>query len=290
MTYAIPSKGFPKRSYFCGWYYRCQSDDQTLAIIPSVHKTKEATFCTIQLITDTQAFYAQFPYSDFQENDDQIRIGNNRFGKSGISLDIHTPEFHVAGSVRFGTFTPIKYDIMGPFQFVPFMQCRHGVYSMHHRVDGEFLVNGVSFAFRNAVGYLEGDRGHSFPKEYAWTQCSFPDGALMLSVADIPLGRFHFTGVIGVVLMHRKEYRLATYLGAKAVKIGNGEIVVQQGRLCLTVRQMGTTGHPLQAPVGGAMTRTIHEHPSCKVYYRLTDGDATLLELEAPNAAFEYEY
>lgn len=112
----------------------------------------------------------------------------------------------------------------------------------------------------------------------------------MLSVADIPLGRFHFTGVIGVVLMHRKEYRLATYLGAKAVKIGNGEIVIQQGRLCLTVRQMGTTGHPLQAPVGGAMTRTIHEHPSCKVYYRLTDGDATLLELEAPNAAFEYEY
>ena len=100
MTYANPSKGFPKRSYFCGWYYRCQSDDQTLAIIPSVHKTKDAKFCTIQLITDTQAFYAQFPYSDFQENDDQIRIGNNRFGKSGISLDIHTPEFHSALSHR----------------------------------------------------------------------------------------------------------------------------------------------------------------------------------------------
>jgi len=26
------------------------------------------------------------------------------------------------------------------------------------------------------------------------------------------------------------------------------------------------------------------------VYYRFTDGDVTLLELEAPNAAFEYEY
>lgn len=38
------------------------------------------------------------------------------------------------------------------------------------------------------------------------------------------------------------------------------------------------------------MTRTIHEHPSCKVYYRFTDGDVTLLELEASNAAFEYEY
>jgi len=112
----------------------------------------------------------------------------------------------------------------------------------------------------------------------------------MLSAADIPLGRFHFTGVIGIVLLRGKEYRLATYLGAKAVKIKDGEVIVKQGRFCLTVKQLGLPGHPLLAPVGGTMTRTIHEHPSCKVYYRFTDGDVTLLEFEAPNAAFEYEY
>ena len=214
MTYSSLSKRFRKHSYFCGWYYRCQSNKQTLAIIPSVHKTKDSAFCTIQVITDTHAFHVQFPYDDLGEDDDQVRIRNNRFGKSGFSLDIHTPEFHVAGSVHFGAFTPIKYDIMGPFQYIPFMQCRHSVYSMHHRVDGEIQVNGVPYVFENAVGYVEGDRGCSFPKEYAWTQCSFPDGALMLSVADIPLGRFRFTGVIGVVLLHGKEYHLATYLGA----------------------------------------------------------------------------
>ena len=184
MTYSSLSKRFSKHSYFCGWYFRCQSDKQTLAIIPSVHKTKDSAFCTIQVITDTHAFHVQFPFDDLGEDDDQIRISNNRFGKSGFSLDIHTPEFHVAGSVHFGAFTPIKYDIMGPFQYIPFMQCRHSVYSMHHRVDGEIQVNGVPYVFENAVGYVEGDRGCSFPKEYAWTQCSFPDGALMLSVAD----------------------------------------------------------------------------------------------------------
>ena len=209
MTYSSLSKRFPKHSYFCGWYFRCLSNKQTLAIIPSVHKTKDSAFCTIQVITDTHAFHVQFPYDDFWGDDDQIRISNNRFGKSGFSLDIHTPEFHVAGSVHFGAFTPIKYDIMGPFQYIPFMQCRHSVYSMHHRVDGEIQVNGVPYVFDNAVGYVEGDRGCSFPKEYAWTQCSFPDGALMLSVADIPLGCLHFTGVIGVVLLHGKEYRLS---------------------------------------------------------------------------------
>ena len=278
------------RAYFCGWYYRCQSDNQTLAIIPSVHKAREDNFCTIQLITDTNTFHTQLPYADFNKDGDEIRIGNNRFGRSGASLDIHAPGFCVEGAVRFGGFTPIRYDIMGPFQYVPCMQCRHSVYSMRHRVDGEIRINGVPYVFQNAVGYLEGDRGHSFPKEYIWTQCSFPEGALMLSVADIPLGRFHFTGVIGIVLLHGKEYRLATYLGAKAVKIEDGEVIVKQGRLCLTVRQLDLPGHPLHAPVGGAMTRTIHEHPSCKVYYRFTDANVTLLEFEAPNAAFEYEY
>ena len=278
------------RTYFCGWYYRYQSEHQTLAIIPSVHKARNAEFCTIQLITDTSAFHAQFPFSDFQKDGSGIRIGKNRFGDDGIHLDVQTSEFKVTGDLRFGAFTPIKYDIMGPFQYVPFMQCRHNVYSMRHTVDGELSVNGAWYPFCNAVGYLEGDRGRSFPKEYAWTQCSLSDGSIFLSVADIPLGSFHFTGVIGIVLLGRKEYRLATYLGAKAVKIQDGEIVIRQGHLRLTVKQSDQKGHSLRAPVGGSMTRTIHEHPSCKVSYRFEDHGTVLLDFEAPNAAFEYEY
>ena len=130
MTYSNLSKRFPKHSYFCGWYYRCQSNKQTLAIIPSVHKTKDSAFCTIQVIADTHAFHVQFPYDDLWEDDDQIRISNNRFGKSGVSLDIHAPGFCAQGAVHFGAFTPIKYDIMGPFQYIPFMQCRHSVSPM----------------------------------------------------------------------------------------------------------------------------------------------------------------
>ena len=55
------------RNYFCGWYFRCQSEQQTLAVIPSVHRTKESKYCTIQLITDTQSFHVPFPYSDFKK-------------------------------------------------------------------------------------------------------------------------------------------------------------------------------------------------------------------------------
>lgn len=86
-----------------------------------------------------------------------------------------------------------------------------------------------------------------------------------------------------------KEYRLATYLGAKAVKIEDGEITVRQGVFTLSVKPRKQSGYPLRAPVSGAMVRTIHEHPSCSVSYHFEENGTTFLELDAPNAAFEYE-
>jgi len=278
------------RNYFCGWYFRCQSNRQTLAIIPSFHKTRETNFCTIQIISDTEAFQVQFPYSDFRKNGDHIIIGENRFGKDGISLKVQTSDLCANGSLHFGSFTLIRYDIMGPFRYIPFMQCRHSVFSMHHPVNGEIIINDTHYLFHNATGYIEGDRGYSFPREYVWTQCSYPEGSLMLSVADIPFGILRFTGVIGIVNLKGKEYRLATYLGAKAVKISPEEIIVRQGSYTLIVKPKELSGHPLRAPVSGAMNRTIHEHPSCRVYYLFEDKGVPLLELNAPNAAFEYEY
>ena len=54
------------RNYFCGWYFRCQSDQQTLALIPSVHRTKGCQSCARQLITDTQSFHVPFSCTEFQ--------------------------------------------------------------------------------------------------------------------------------------------------------------------------------------------------------------------------------
>lgn len=278
------------KKYFCGWYYRCQSDAQTVALIPSIHKTSDGTFCYLQIITDDNAFPVSFPQIDFKRHGSELSIGKNRFGNREIILDIQTPELQVSGNLLFGSFTQIKYDIMGPFRYIPFLQCRHSVFSMRHTVDGNLTINDICYLFSNSVGYLEGDRGSSFPREYVWTQCFFPEGSLMLSVADVPLGRTHMTGIIGIVMLHGKEYRLATYLSAKVVSIGNEEVVIRQRNCTLTAKRLDTPGHPLQAPNFGAMSRTIYEHPSCKAYYRFEENGHTLLELNAPNAAFEYEY
>lgn len=280
------------RNYFCGWYFKCQSDTQTVSVIPAVHKSKAGRSCSVQIITDEGTWSACFPYGEFHKSRDdfRVRVAGNYFGEDGIDLYLNTPDCSAVGSVRFGTLFSIKYDIMGPFRYVPFMQCRHSVVSMRHTVNGELNINGVNYRFRDAVGYIEGDRGYSFPKEYAWTQCSFDGGALMLSVADIPLGSFHFTGVICVILWQGKEYRLATYCGAKAVKIRDGNIVIRQGDMILSVKLIEKYMHPLLAPESGAMSRTIHESAACRASYCFQKNTNTLFSFETAKASFEYEY
>lgn len=280
------------KNYFCGWYFKCQSENQTLAVIPAVHISNGRPSCSVQLITEEGAWNVRFPYDDFRQQKGGLRIeiGDNYFGEDGMKLSLLTTNLHVTGLVRFGEFSPIKYDIMGPFKYVPFMECRHSVISMKHTVNGELLINGVTYHFDDAVGYIEGDRGYSFPNRYAWTQCGFQDISLMLSVADIPFFSGCFTGVVGVIYWRRKEYRLATYLGAKVIKIENGELVVRQGNTKLTVKLIKKNAHPLNAPVNGDMQRTIHESASCRAYYTFQKNDCTLFSFETDRASFEYEY
>ncbi len=278
------------RNRFWGWYFKCQSDRQTLAVIPAIHRDKKEKSCSIQLITESGSWNVVFPFSAHSKSRSFMEIDSNRFGRQGINLNIRTPDLNAAGTVVFDGITPIGYDIMGPFCLVPFMECRHSVFSMRHLVTGELSINGSPYIFDNAYGYWEGDRGRSFPKEYAWTQCMLPNGSLMLSVADIPVGRHSFTGVICVVLIDGREYRMATYLGAKAARIQSGEIVVKQGNMLFRARLLEEKAHPLRAPLTGTMARTIRENASCRAYYEFQKDGRTILACEVPNASFEYEY
>ncbi len=221
----------------------------------------------------------EFPGEDFRQKEREIIIGKNRFGEKGIRLALQVSGLNIKGKLNFGVLSPLKYDIMGPFSLVPFMECRHSVWSMKHWVWGKMCINGKEYDFDRADGYWEGDCGRSFPKQYVWTQCSFYAGALMLSVAEIPLAGFQFRGVIGVVLWRGKEYRLATYLGAKAVRIRHGLVKVVQGELELEAELLEKKGKALKAPTGGNMDRVIHESVACGARYRFRQGDALFWNL-----------
>ena len=62
---------------------------------------------------------------------------------------------------------------MGPFRFLPGMECSHGVISMGHALEGTLTLNGAVLDFAGGTGYVETDRGRSFPSAYLWTQCAW---------------------------------------------------------------------------------------------------------------------
>lgn len=247
---------------FYGWYMKCQSASQTLAVIPAVHQSGKERTCSIQIITDHDAWNVAFQPEMFRKQGKNLWIGENQFSQNGLRLKIQ----------------------------IPFMECRHSVWSMRHKVNGTLYINDQIFHFQNARGYWEGDEGRSFPKQYAWTQCFFPGGSLMLSVADIPMAGIHFTGVIGAILWHGKEYRLATYLGAKAAQIRNGRIRIVQGDMELEVHLLERVKCLLKAPVAGDMKRTIREGASCRALYRFCKSGSPVFHFETDKASFEYEY
>lgn len=281
---------FGKHGFFYGWYFKCQSRTQTLAVIPAVHGTGGKRSCSIQIITDSQSWTAAYSAEAFRRKGRTMTIGENRFGAGGIRLAIEAPGLTVKGTLAFGPLFPLRYDIMGPFCLVPFLECRHGIWSLRHEVRGTLRINGRAYAFDKAQGYWEGDRGRSFPKEYVWTQCIFPGGSLMLSVAHIPLAGLHFRGIICIVLLNGREYRLATYLGARVSRLRNGLVRVVQGKLELEAELLERSARPLKAPDRGDMVRTIHESAACRARYRFRKGSRILLDFETDAASFEYEY
>lgn len=279
-----------QKDYFKGWYFKCSNDAQTIAFIPAFHRSGHNETASLQIIMDDTEFNLPFASLEYQEKPLAVCIGDCIFSEKGIRLNIRTDKITVQGTLRFGKLSPLRYDIMGPFQFVPFMQCRHSVFSMGHRVDGQLTINGQVYHFQKGIGYIEGDCGSSFPERYIWTQCSFSNDSLMLSVADIPLYGLHFTGIIGVVILNGKEHRIATYLGAKVQYIGTNSVTVRQGDYALTAKLLTKNAHPLLAPDHGNMIRTIHESASCRACYRFSHKGKTLCEFTSDRASFEFEY
>ncbi len=278
------------RQYFNGYYFKCSTGKETISFIPALHYGNNGRSASLQIITDKNAF--SIPRSEISLNDKRfhIKIGDNFFSKKGISLNVNTSDYHINGKLKFGVFQNIKYDIMGPFKYIPFMQCRHKVVSMQHYVTGKLTINNKDYIFQNGTGYIEGDRGYSFPKEYIWTHCHFENGSIMLSVADIPMRGIHFKGIIGIIMIDNKEYRIATYLGAKIHLISNNMVVIKQGKYTLSARLLASNHHKLNAPVNGNMSRIIHESVSCKAWYQFTCSNKVLLEFTSEQASFEYEF
>ena len=262
------------KSYFEGWYLKCQTKDgQCLALIPAIHIDGDGCkTASIQVITENQSWWLHFPGDLFHAEREHflVQIDGNVFSKHGVELAIHEDGIDLVGKIRFGPFQPLRYSIMGPFEFLPKMECAHGVISMKHRLEGELLINDERIDFHGGIGYIESDWGSSFPSSYLWAQDTWAEGSFMLSIAEIPFGRLSFTGCICAINLDGKEYRIATYLGARVGKWSSTFASVRQERYLLEVDFLKKRELPLKAP------------------FRFSNGAKTLLDRITEMAGFEF--
>ncbi|KAI1305402.1 hypothetical protein EDD11_004993 [Mortierella claussenii] len=115
------------------------------------------------------------------------------------------PPFAVQGHFKFPSEaqTPLPTSriiptIMGITHYLPFLECNHGVASLHHPIQHGRITtlyhNGsvaIETHYDGGVGYIEKDWGINFPSSWIWTQTnvfkSSPGSSMMISIASVPL-------------------------------------------------------------------------------------------------------
>ena len=136
-----------------------------------------------------------------------LKIGKNYFSRDEISLDLP----NIKGDLKFRNLSPwsnsfLSPGIMGPYSFIPFMECYHGIVSMDHDILGSLKYNNEDISFKKGKGYMEKDWGHSFPKAYIWMQSnhfSKPDISLKSWAQPQTRGGTNASGKLGKVNVTR---------------------------------------------------------------------------------------
>ena len=288
-----------KKRYFEGWYFKCISADrkQAIAIIPGIamdpRRERHAFIQVINAVTG-KTWYHHFAYGDFASPSDRfdIRIGHNHFNAEELSLDIDNPEGRMKGILRFSDVRPFPSTwyspgIMGPFSFVPFMECFHAIIHLYHKLHGQIELDGEILDFEGGVGYIEKDYGRSFPETYLWLQAShFDEGfsSFVFSRARIPFLGFEFPGFFAYFSNFSSlTMRFATYNRARledwqidsSAGTCSGRLVGR--RHTLTFRAQMNSGGRLRAPIDGLMDRQIIESITARVSIRITDRNGILI-------------
>ncbi len=270
---------------FEGWYYKHQNPNDTLAFIPG--RSQNNAF--IQIISNTDTYYALYNRSEFSKKE-YIKVGQSKFYKNKIIINIDKKDLKVNGEIKYYNLTKPKYDIMGFFKYLP-MECKHSITSLHHNLIGEININDKIYNFDNGIGYIEGDNGSSFPKNYIWIQSNYfkKKCCIMISVADIPFMGLEFRGIIASVWYQGAEYRLATYNGARILEFNNEKVKISCGRYRLEAYVLNENNKVLYAPSNGNMKRKINESVHAKVRFRFYISGRLVFDIVSDRCGLEWE-
>ncbi|WP_423189394.1 tocopherol cyclase family protein [Alkalibacterium sp. f15] len=296
-----------KAPYFEGWYVKTSDAKQnfSLALIPGIALfDEEESFVQYNLFYKGKSLSGKitFPLEAFEVVAAPYSILMPLFvlSETGVKAHLVDDDTDILIDLEFGDFLRLKQDryspsIMGPFEYIK-MPCSHDVVSMRHDVKGTVVIDGETVKIDEGTGYIEKDRGSTFPSQYVWAQSNqFKENdksSLFLSVADIDLKINHFTGTIAVFHDGATEHRFATYLGSKA------EVIVNDDQLGYTVKLTGQNkslivevsllnGNDLIAPMDDEMDYTIKETVKADITLTFKEKNKNPLHLSSEHGAAE---
>jgi len=292
------------KTYFEGWYFKVVNSDESkaLAIIPGIAMDANGhKHAFIQVLDGKKctAAYHKFETSQFKPlaGKFDLTIGTNQFTNDFIRLDLP----NLKGALQFLDRVPwpstfYSPGIMGPYSFVPFMECYHGILSMDHRIDGQLEFDGETLDFTNGRGYMEKDWGQSFPTAYFWMQTNhFSQSGISLkaSVAKIPwLGR-SFIGFIAGIWLHDRLIPFTTYNGSTLshshADSSEVQLVMENKRYKLDILAHRELSTALASPISGFMDGRIEESMTAFIDVQLFDkrNKSILLSDTGRNAGLE---
>lgn len=292
-----------KRGYFEGWYLKLIDAPRTtvIALIPgvSIGRTKADSHAFLQLINAItgKTEYFRFALEEFRADRKHMDlwIGNNHFWDGGVDVDVRNETTSLTASLRFENIE--KYPtsllhpgIMGPFSFVPGMECYHGIVNIRHTITGTLTYNAELLDMSGGEGYIEKDWGRSFPQAWIWLQAnhfSLQNASFLFSIARIPWLGTAFTGLICFLRTDRGFYRFATYNGTKVYALKTEgdqmEATLKSPTHTLKFSARYAKGGILKAPKNGKMLREIEESITAWVRVELRDRQGNVLFQDESN-------
>lgn len=154
------------KSYFEGWYFKNVNENYGISFIPGINIDENNQKAFIQVITNNSSYFIDYDINDFKfsNNPFYIKIKNNIFSKEYIHLDIikQALNLKINGEIKYTNNKNIKTNslnpnIMGPFSYIPFMECNHAILSMKNTANGKIIINDTIIKFENGNGYIEKD-------------------------------------------------------------------------------------------------------------------------------------
>ena len=143
------------KRYFEGWYYKIIAADgkNAFAFIPGIamdENGNQQAFIQVLDGVKKKAEYIKFPAAAFNSSANKFKTSIDKNTFTLHKIDLNLPQ--IQGTLNFIDTTPwpsswYSPGIMGPFSFVPFMQCYHGILSMNHTINGTLIIDGKSIDF-----------------------------------------------------------------------------------------------------------------------------------------------